>query len=271
MKYDPFDSILSAKSKKNKKDADIKPYFENTADTLGLYKNPSLKSEEDEEEDDEKSRPKGMALLKRIYGGACWKGYEQYGMKEKNGKQVPNCVPVGLKRQKGGCGVKPCKTTCKKKVNETYNRVVDNYSDVVNHLEEHLKEKAGDPLDAKQSKYLKGEIKRINELHLTPASRVGTGDPLYQVSNPREVQKKAFEIYGKDAIIYKSDKPKKKYQMLDKNTGKWVYFGDSKMEDFTKHLDPVRQRNYLNRALNIKGKWKQNIYSPNTLAIMLLW
>ena len=25
--------------------------------------------------------------------GPCWKGYEQIGMKEKNGKQVPNCVP----------------------------------------------------------------------------------------------------------------------------------------------------------------------------------
>ena len=24
----------------------------------------------------------------------CWKGYEQFGMKEKNGKSVPNCVPV---------------------------------------------------------------------------------------------------------------------------------------------------------------------------------
>jgi len=23
----------------------------------------------------------------------CWDGYEQIGMKEKNGKQVPNCVP----------------------------------------------------------------------------------------------------------------------------------------------------------------------------------
>jgi hypothetical protein len=25
---------------------------------------------------------------------SCWKGYKQVGMKEKNGKQVPNCVPV---------------------------------------------------------------------------------------------------------------------------------------------------------------------------------
>jgi hypothetical protein len=24
---------------------------------------------------------------------ACWKGYKQIGMKEKNGRQVPNCVP----------------------------------------------------------------------------------------------------------------------------------------------------------------------------------
>ncbi len=26
--------------------------------------------------------------------GPCWKGYEQIGMKKKNGKEVPNCVPV---------------------------------------------------------------------------------------------------------------------------------------------------------------------------------
>ena len=25
--------------------------------------------------------------------GSCWKGYEAIGMKNKNGKKVPNCVP----------------------------------------------------------------------------------------------------------------------------------------------------------------------------------
>ena len=25
--------------------------------------------------------------------GACWKGYEAIGMKNKSGKKVPNCVP----------------------------------------------------------------------------------------------------------------------------------------------------------------------------------
>jgi len=25
---------------------------------------------------------------------ACWEGYKQFGMKMKNGKKVPNCIPV---------------------------------------------------------------------------------------------------------------------------------------------------------------------------------
>jgi hypothetical protein len=26
--------------------------------------------------------------------GPCWEGYQQIGMKEQDGKQVPNCVPI---------------------------------------------------------------------------------------------------------------------------------------------------------------------------------
>jgi hypothetical protein len=29
----------------------------------------------------------------------CWKGYEQYGMKKKKGKKVPNCVPEDVEQQ----------------------------------------------------------------------------------------------------------------------------------------------------------------------------
>lgn len=29
----------------------------------------------------------------------CWNGYEQVGMKEKDGKQVPNCVPEDKKKE----------------------------------------------------------------------------------------------------------------------------------------------------------------------------
>jgi hypothetical protein len=34
--------------------------------------------------------------------GACWEGYEPIGMKEKDGKMVPNCVPVQAKKVKQG-------------------------------------------------------------------------------------------------------------------------------------------------------------------------
>ena len=33
---------------------------------------------------------------------ACWEGYEPIGMKEKDGKMVPNCVPVQAKKVKHG-------------------------------------------------------------------------------------------------------------------------------------------------------------------------
>jgi hypothetical protein len=32
-------------------------------------------------------------LANEVINEACWKGYEQIGMKEKDGRQVPNCVP----------------------------------------------------------------------------------------------------------------------------------------------------------------------------------
>lgn len=38
---------------------------------------------------DEKKGKKG----KKGLSGACWPGYEAYGMKNKDGRQVPNCVP----------------------------------------------------------------------------------------------------------------------------------------------------------------------------------
>ena len=35
-----------------------------------------------------------MIKLTDILNEDCWKGYKQLGMKEKNGKQVPNCIPI---------------------------------------------------------------------------------------------------------------------------------------------------------------------------------
>ncbi len=32
----------------------------------------------------------------------CWEGYEKIGMKMKNGKLVPNCIPIKKEKKKSG-------------------------------------------------------------------------------------------------------------------------------------------------------------------------
>jgi len=59
--------------------------------------------------------------------------------------------------------------------------------------------------------------------------------------------------------------------ILDYETGKLIYFGAIPYEDYTKHGDEKRRQSYLKRSMNIKGDWYKNIYSPNFLAIVLLW
>jgi len=95
-------------------------------------------------------------------------------------------------------------------------------------------------------------------------------DELIKYSNPARVEANALNYFGKRVLIYISNKPEKKY-MLKNPDGKWVHFGQMNFEDFTKHSDKQRQRKYLKRAMNIRGNWFQDAYSPNMLAINLLW
>lgn len=91
-------------------------------------------------------------------------------------------------------------------------------------------------------------------------------------SNPKIVQQRAFEIYGKNAVVYFSNRKTKKY-MMEANTGRIVHFGqyDPPMEDYTKHQDEKRRDNYLNRTSKIRGDWRSNPYSSNNLSRRLLW
>ena len=100
-------------------------------------------------------------------------------------------------------------------------------------------------------------------------SRFPKSDPIWNISNPRVVQRKAKEIYGKDIIIYRSNMKNKKYAIITPE-GHKVNFG-SAMEDFTKHKDEQRRQNYLKRSAGIRGNWKENNYSPNNLSRLLLW
>jgi hypothetical protein len=96
---------------------------------------------------------------------------------------------------------------------------------------------------------------------------------LYLYSNPDIVKKKADFIYGPESNLKISTRKNKKYMIYDYYNNRWVHFGqmDPPMEDFTKHKDNERRMRYLKRAMNIKGNWRNNNFSPNMLSVVLLW
>jgi len=95
-------------------------------------------------------------------------------------------------------------------------------------------------------------------------------DDIWMYSNPREAQEKAFKIYGKDAILYRSKAKNKKYSILNPQ-GKIINFGQMGYEDFTKHKNSIRRHNYLTRTAGMKGNWKDDGYSANNLSRNILW
>jgi hypothetical protein len=95
-------------------------------------------------------------------------------------------------------------------------------------------------------------------------------DDIWMYSNPREAQEKAFRIYGKDALLFRSKTKNKKYSIVNPK-GKIVNFGQMGYEDFLKHKNLSRKMNYLNRSAGMKGNWKDDGYSPNNLSRNILW
>ena len=90
-------------------------------------------------------------------------------------------------------------------------------------------------------------------------------------SNPEKAQQMAYKYLGKTAKIYPSLNKNKKYRIYDPKHGKWVNFGQIGYEDYTRHKDKTRRRNYLNRSKYIRGNWKTNKYSANNLSRNILW
>ena len=89
-----------------------------------------------------------------------------------------------------------------------------------------------------------------------------------KVSDIIKVNKLIKLIYNKS--VEPSTRKNKKYMILN-DDNKYIHFGDSRYEDYTKHQDKERLKNYLSRATKIKGNRKRDKYSPNNLAINLLW
>lgn len=124
-----------------------------------------------------------------------------------------------------------------------------------------------------ESKYGSGtNSKFMNELikmKINPAS---------YLSVVRKVAEK--EGYNSNSIYF-SDKPEKK--LMIKHNDKKVYFGQTGYGDFIiwnflENMKVVpdgfaskKRKLYLARATKIKGDWEDDDYSPNNLAIRILW
>ena len=65
-------------------------------------------------------------IEKKREGDPCWNGYEQVGMKMKNGRSVPNCVPI--KGVKKSCGCATCGTLVKALISKKKDKPFHGYN-----------------------------------------------------------------------------------------------------------------------------------------------
>jgi hypothetical protein len=103
----------------------------------------------------------------------------------------------------------------------------------------------------------------------------GVQDKLRQlktVSNPKKVIENAQHYFNEPNIkVYLSPVKNKKYAIYDPIHKKLISFGDIRYEDYTHHKDDIRRENYLMRASNMRGNWRNNPYSANNMSLNLLW
>ena len=90
-------------------------------------------------------------------------------------------------------------------------------------------------------------------------------------SNPKIVDKKAKQYLGKNVKIKLSDKPIKKYMVLNPNTHKYVYFGQMGYEDFTKHNDTKSKERYIARHSRYEIWTKSGVDTAGWLSRFILW
>lgn len=92
-----------------------------------------------------------------------------------------------------------------------------------------------------------------------------------KVSNPTLVKQRwnAYKDSNAGGLFIANDGKHKYYITTPSN--KKVSFGAIAYEDYTKTKDEKKRKAYLARAKAIKGDWAKDKYSPNNLAIHLLW
>ena len=99
-------------------------------------------------------------------------------------------------------------------------------------------------------------------------------DTFSNFSNERLARANAKQYIGdsfRNEYFAKSTRANKKYMVFNPADHKWSHFGATGFTDYTKHKDLGRRANYLDRSGGIAGDWKNNKYSPNSLARGILW
>ena len=84
---------LSKGEKEKRADFFKRQKYKKTDDEDDYKPAPGDKGKETKPSKHTQKYKKMFGELKKELSDACWKGYKQVGMKDKNGKQVPNCVP----------------------------------------------------------------------------------------------------------------------------------------------------------------------------------
>ena len=108
----------------------------------------------------------------------CWKGYEMIGMKKKNGRDVPNCVPIA----------------------EEYDVVnYEDYQSFIPWLKE-LNEAEYQGRDVKLGKPMQGDVKKFKVYVKNPKGnvvKVNFGDPNMKIRKSNPEARKSFRARHK--------------------------------------------------------------------------
>lgn len=106
---------------------------------------------------------------------------------------------------------------------------------------------------------------------MSPEMRRKKLQEISSYSDFTKAQANAFRYLGDFGHLFPSPRDDKKFRVLNPVTREWVDFGAMGFSDYTKHQDEARRNNYLKRATAIRGDWWKDQYSPNNLAIHILW
>lgn len=116
---------------------------------------------------------------------ACWKGYQQYGMKDKGGKQVPNCVPI--KEAEGYC--EQCLIEY---IKEAY---ATDKPEIIEIMEPGLNEAEYQGRQVKLGKPMQGDVKKFKVYVKNDKGnvvKVNFGDPNMRIRKSNPARRRSF-------------------------------------------------------------------------------